>query len=156
MQNGDASDNKELEGGPGESVARTLIDSLTTSMRIAGYSSVADEPRSAGGHALGPSPYDLLAAALASCTSMTLSMYATRKALPLASATVRVRHRRMHAKDCEDCMSGDARIDEFQREIALEGELDDAQRQRLLEIADKCPVHRTLQGEIKVRTRLAT
>ena len=85
---------------------------------------------------------------------MTIKMYATHKGLDIRSVTVTVRHAKIHAKDCEDCESAKGRIDEFEREISFEGNLDEAQRERLLYIADRCPVHRTLHGEIKVRTRL--
>jgi putative redox protein len=85
---------------------------------------------------------------------MTLRMYANHKKLDLASATVRVEHDKVHAEDCEDCESGSGKIDEFRRTISLEGDLTDAQRSRMLEIADRCPVHRTLHGEIKVRSTL--
>ena len=86
---------------------------------------------------------------------MTLRMYANHKKLALDSATVHVEHDRIHAKDCEDCESGDGKIDEFRRTVSLEGDLTGAQRSRMIEIADRCPVHRTLHGEIKVRTKLA-
>lgn len=132
----------------------TLIGGFRTELIAAGHALVADEPLSVGGTNEGPSPYDLLAAALASCTSMTLKMYATRKELALRSITVNVRHGKIHAKDCSDCESTAGRIDEFQRELSFDGDLTDAQVKRLLEIADMCPVHRTLLGEIKIRTRL--
>ena len=135
--------------------ATTLIDGFRTTIDAAGHALIADEPTAVGGTDEGPSPYELLSAALASCTSMTLKMYASHKGIDLRSVTVTVRHSRIHAKDCEDCESATGRIDEFEREIALEGDLDEAQTGRLLEIADRCPVHRTLHGEIKVRTRLA-
>jgi putative redox protein len=86
---------------------------------------------------------------------MTVRMYAERKKLPLARVAVRLRHDRVHAKDCADCETREGRVDEIRRELILEGELDEAARARLLEIADKCPVHRTLTGEIKIRTQLA-
>jgi putative redox protein len=86
---------------------------------------------------------------------MTLKMYASHKKLELESATVRVRHGKVHARDCEDCESKEGRIDQFERELTLQGKLTDEQRQRLVEIADRCPVHRTLHGEVKVRTALA-
>ncbi len=138
----------------GEVVARTYTDGFKTDVRAGRHTLVADEPRSVGGTNAGPSPYDLLSAALATCTSMTLHMYAAHKKVDLESVTVRVKHDKIHAQDCEDCESDTGRIDEFQRSIALQGSLSDAQRKRMLEIADRCPVHRTLEGEIKVRSKL--
>jgi len=114
----------------------------------------ADEPEGVGGDDTGPGPYDLVLAGLGACTSMTLRMYAERKGLPLESVLVRLRHDKVHAKDCADCETRDGKIDEITRELTVTGDLDDEQRQRLLEIADKCPVHRTLTSEIKIRTRL--
>lgn len=143
-----------LQASPGEVVARTPASGFRTAVRAGRHTLTTDEPSSAGGSDLGPTPYDLLSAALATCTSMTLQMYARHKALPLQSATVRVVHDRVHAEDCEDCESGTGRIDVFRRAIALEGQLSDAERSRMLEIADRCPVHRTLHGAIKVRSEL--
>jgi putative redox protein len=113
---------------------------------------LADEPLAAGGGDSGPNPYDLLLAALGACTAMTLRLYAERKALPLDRVTVRLRHGRIHAADCETCETREGMIDRIERAIALEGALDAAQRARLLEIADKCPVHRTLTSEVDIRT----
>ena len=138
----------------GEVVARTYTDGFKTDVRAGRHTLVADEPRSVGGTNAGPSPYDLLSASLATCTSMTLHMYAAHKKLDLESVTVRVKHGKIHAQDCKDCESDSGRIDEFQRSISLQGGLSEAQRQRVLEIADRCPVHRTLEGEIKVRSKL--
>ena len=138
----------------GEVVARTYTDGFKTDVRAGRHTLVADEPRSVGGTNAGPSPYDLLSASLATCTSMTLHMYAAHKKLDLESVTVRVKHGKIHAVDCEDCESDSGRIDEFQRSISLQGALSEQQRQRILEIADRCPVHRTLDGEIKVRSKL--
>ena len=114
----------------------------------------ADEPADVGGTDLGPGPYEFMGAALAACTSMTIRMYARRKNLPLTHVSVDVSHDRIYAADCEDCESKSGKVDEFRRRIRLEGDLSEAQRSKLLEIADKCPVHRTLENEIKVRTEL--
>jgi len=143
-----------LRAADGEVVARTEVDGFKTEVRMGHHQLVADEPLSVGGGDQGPTPYDLLSAALATCTSMTLRMYANHKQLDLESATVRVEHDKIHAQDCEDCESGSGKIDEFRRSISLEGDLTDAQRNRMLEIADRCPVHRTLHSEVKVRSTL--
>jgi len=135
-------------------VARTKIDGFRTEVAAGNHGFLADEPLSVGGTDTGPTPYDLLSAALATCTSITLRMYANLKKIKLRSAMVAVRHGRVHAEDCSDCDSTEGRIDEFQRVLTLDGDLTDDQRQRMLEIADRCPVHKTLHGEIKVRTRL--
>jgi len=111
----------------------------------------ADEPLKYGGTDLGPSPYDLLLMSLGACTSMTLRMYANLKKLPLDDIEVRLLHERVHAEDCVDC---DHRIERITRRISLHGELDAAQRQRLLEIADRCPVHRTLENDPQILTEL--
>ena len=150
-----AADAASPDTGDFETAARTRSGGFRTELIAGGHALVADEPTSAGGTGAGPSPYDLLAAALASCTSMTLRMYAAHKKIDLASATVRVRHDRIHARDCEDCESSEGHIDRFERQIVLAGALTDEQRQRMLEIADRCPVHRTLHAEVKVRSALA-
>jgi uncharacterized OsmC-like protein/pimeloyl-ACP methyl ester carboxylesterase len=140
--------------GPGVT-ARTGRRGFLTPLESGTHALLADEPEAAGGSGLGPSPYDLLSAALASCTSMTLQMYARHKGLALDQARVTVTHAKVHASDCAGCETKTGRIDRFEREIELAGELDEAQRVRLLEIADRCPVHRTLDGEVQVVSRLA-
>jgi len=111
----------------------------------------ADEPLRYGGSDLGPTPYDLLLMSLGACTSMTLRMYANRKKLPLEDVEVRLLHERVHAEDCVDC---EQKIERITRRITLRGDLDAAQRQRLLEIADRCPVHRTLESDPRIVTEL--
>lgn len=115
---------------------------------------VADEPVAAGGNDRGPGPYDLLLMALGACTTMTLRLYADRKRWPLKRVSVRLRHAKIHAEDCADCETKQGMLDRIERVIALEGGLDPAQRQRLLEIANMCPVHRTLTSEIEIETSL--
>jgi uncharacterized OsmC-like protein/pimeloyl-ACP methyl ester carboxylesterase len=136
-----------------EVVARTETG-FQTRIDAGGHALLADEPAAVGGSNLGPSPYGLLSAALAACTTMTLRMYADRKKLPLAAVTVRVRHNKIHAEDCADCETATGRLDQFERTVEFEGHLDADQRKRMLEIADRCPVHRTLHGEVRVTTRL--
>jgi putative redox protein len=114
----------------------------------------ADEPVEVGGTDTGPSPYELLLAGLGACTSMTLRMYADRKGLPLEGVRVRLRHGKIHAVDCIECETKQGKIDHIERVVEVLGPLTDEQRARLLEIADKCPVHRTLESEIRVTTRL--
>jgi len=116
---------------------------------------LADEPVSAGGNGSGPNPYDYLLAGLGACTSMTIRLYADHKKLPLRHVSVRLKHDKIHAADCENCETKEGKIDRIDREVTLEGDLTAEQRARLMQIADKCPVHRTLHSEIDIRTREA-
>ena len=113
-----------------------------------------DEPLASGGMDTGPSPYDYLLAALGSCASMTVAGYARRKQWPLKEVRVRLRHSRNHADDCENCETEPARVDRIEVEIVLAGPLTDEQRVRLLEIANACPVHRTLTSTVKIESWL--
>jgi putative redox protein len=113
---------------------------------------LADEPVKVGGLDSGPGPYDLLLAGLGACTSMTLRLYADNKKLPLKRVSVRLTHNKIHAEDCLNCETREGMVDRIDRNITIEGPLDAGQRKRLLEIADKCPVHRTLESEIEIRT----
>ena len=117
---------------------------------------IADEPKALGGDDTGPTPYGLLLAALGACTTMTLRLYVERKGLALRRASIRLRHARIHAEDCTDCETRIGKIDDIESEPTLEGDLDDTARERLLEIADRCPVHRTLHAEVRVRTPLVS
>jgi uncharacterized OsmC-like protein/alpha/beta superfamily hydrolase len=115
---------------------------------------LADEPIPAGGSDTGPSPYDYLVAALGACTSMTIRMYADRKKWPVEEVVVRLKHSKIHAEDCRDCDTKEGKLDRIELEIEPSGPLTDEQREKLLEIAGKCPVHRTLKSEIDIKSKL--
>ena len=147
---------RDAEGDHGEvMVAETGDGSFQQLITIGTHRLLADEPVGLGGTDTGPSPYDLLLAGLGACTAMTLRMYAGRRGLPLDQVRVALRHDKIHAADCQTCETTQGQIDRIERVITLTGDLDDAQRTRLLEIADKCPVHRTLTAEISIQSRLA-
>ena len=135
-------------------VMETLEGRFTQDITAGAYHLRADEPATAGGNDSGFTPYDLLLASLGACTSMTLRMYAEQKKWPLERVTVQLRHNKIHAKDCAECETREGKIDRIEREIRLTGNLDAAQRARLMEIADKCPIHRTLHSEVLIKTRM--
>jgi putative redox protein len=137
-------------------VTETREGKFQQSVTLGPHHLIGDEPVAAGGLDTGPSPYDLLLASLGTCTAMTLRLYADQKALPLTRVSVRLTHAKIYAADCESCETKEGKIDRIERTITLEGTLDAAQRARLLEIADKCPVHRTLTSEVDIRTALAS
>jgi len=136
-------------------VGETRNGKFEQSVGVGKHRYLADEPVSVGGNGSGPSPYEYLLAGLGACTSMTIRLYADLKKIPLARVSVLLRHDKIHATDCENCETKEGKIDRIDREIRLEGELSAEQRGKLLEIADKCPVHRTLHSEIDIKTRAA-
>jgi putative redox protein len=137
-----------------EVVVRGSAAGFTQEITAGSHRLFSDEPKDLGGENAGPSPYDLVSAALGACTSMTLGMYARRKQWPLASVIVHLRHSKIHAIDCADCDTKEGMLDRIDREIELIGDLTEEQRIKLLEIADKCPVHRTLTRGMHIDTRL--
>jgi len=136
--------------------ARTEQGSFHTEIRSGRHGLIADEPHAVGGNDAGPSPYDLLLSALGACTTMTLHMYAAHKKWPLETAKVHLSHEKIHATDCESCETKTGRVDHIEREVELVGPLSTAQRDRLLEIANRCPVHRTLHSETVIKTSLCS
>jgi uncharacterized OsmC-like protein/alpha/beta superfamily hydrolase len=125
-------------------------------VRAGRHNLVADEPVAVGGNDAGPGPYDYLLAALGACTSMTMRLYAERKGINADRFSVRLSHRRIYAEDCADCDTKEGNVGEITREITIEGDVSEAARARLMEIADRCPVHQTLTHEIKIRSRLVS
>jgi uncharacterized OsmC-like protein/fermentation-respiration switch protein FrsA (DUF1100 family) len=145
---------------PGEAprnvvVRETRKSKFQQTVSVGPHRMLADEPIAAGGEDTGPGPYDFVLAGLGACTSMTMRMYADRKSLPLERVTVTLKHSRIHAQDCAECETRDGMLDQIDRTIAMEGALDAEQRSKLMEIADKCPVHRTLTSEIHIVTHAA-
>ena len=143
----------ETTPAEGEVVTKTG-DGFRTEITAGRHRLVGDEPEAVGGTDAGPSPYDLLLSALGTCTGMTLRMYADEKDWPLEEASVRLTHEKVHAEDCEHCETDNGTVERIERDIELTGDLSDEQRERLLEIANKCPVHRTLHSEIEVSSSL--
>ena len=134
-------------------VAETREGQLSQWLLDGRHQFMADEPKEAGGDDAGPGPYELLLMSLGACTAMTLRLYAARKEWPLDRVVVRLRHGRVHAEDCVECAEKPTMLDHIERVIELQGILDEEQRTRLMAIADKCPVHRTLTSKIVITTR---
>jgi len=148
-------DNANALPPPGEVIVEDSgTGAFSETVRSGRHVLAADEPAANGGDDTGPDPYGYLLAALGACTAMTLRMYARQKKWPLQKVRVRLRHDKIHAADCATCETKDGKVDRIERSLELDGPLDDSQRQRLLEIADRCPVHRTLMSEILISTRL--
>lgn len=134
-------------------VQETRKSKFNQAIAVGPHHLVADEPLAAGGADAGPGPYDFLLAGLGACTSMTMRLYADRKSLPLDRVTVTLKHSKIYAKDCAECETREGMLDQIERDIAVDGALDAEQRKKLMEIADKCPVHRTLSSEIRIVTK---
>lgn len=136
-------------------VQETRTGKFQQTVTVGPHRMLADEPIAAGGEDSGPGPYDFLLAGLGACTSMTMRLYADRKTLPMERVTVTLKHGKIHAKDCEECETREGMLDQIERVITIEGALDAEARKRLMEIADMCPVHRTLTSEIRIVTKAA-
>ena len=136
-------------------VRETRNSKFQQTVSIGPHHMLADEPVAAGGEDSGPGPYDFVLAGLGACTSMTMRLYADRKSLPLERVTVTLKHSKIHAEDCAECETKAGMLDQIERVIAMEGNLDTEQRKKLMEIADKCPVHRTLTSEVRIVTQAA-
>lgn len=139
-----------IMGQSDEIVVRTTAAGFRTEINVGGHTLIADEPTSLGGTGDGPTPYDYLAAALGACTSMTIWLYANRRGWALKEITVRLRHSRVHERDCEDCETDEVGIDRLERDVELSGHLTPEQRLGLLRLADRCPVAQTLARGIRV------
>ncbi len=129
-------------------------ENYKTVLNAGNHEIIADEPERAGGKDLGPDPYDLLLMSLGTCTVITLRMYAERKQWPVDDIYMELRHFRDHARDCDECEDPKAKIDKIEKEVIVEGDLSDEQMDRLLEISNKCPVYRTLQGDIEIHSTI--
>ncbi|MFN2508919.1 MAG: OsmC family protein [Chthoniobacterales bacterium] len=149
-----AADHNGAAGPPADVTVRGSAAGFAQELQIGRHRLLADEPKSYGGTETGPTPYDLLLAALGSCTAMTVGSYARRKGWPLEQVSVSLWHSKIHATDCEECETKEGKIDRIAAELHLTGQLTDEQRARLLEIAGRCPVHRTLKAEIDIKTQL--
>ena len=141
------------KSGIGSVVVRGSAAGFAQEIVAGPHRMVADEPVSVGGTDTGPTPYDFLLAALGACTSITVGMYARRRGWPLEEVTVNLRRAKLHASDCAECETREGMLDRIERDIHFAGSLTNEQRSKLLEIANKCPVHRTLTSEIVINTR---
>jgi putative redox protein len=146
---------RDHQAGPRDVIVRGGPVGFVQEIVVGPHRLAADEPIAAGGTDAGLNPYDFLLAGLGSCTSMTVALYARRKQWPLEAVTVRLRHGKIHAADCGDCETREGMIDRIELALELTGPLTEEQRSRLLEIAGRCPVHRTLTSEIDIRTHLS-
>jgi putative redox protein len=135
---------------PSVVVVHASAGGLRTEIEVRGHRSIADEPSNAGGTDEGPTPYELLSAALGACVAMTIRLYADRKGWPVEGVTVRLRHSKVWEKDCQDCDEAPVGVDRIERKIELQGPLTDEQRTRILAIADRCPVKQTLERGIRI------
>jgi len=138
---------------PGHVIVHGTAAGFAQEVKVGSHELFADEPVSYGGTDTGPTPYDLLLAALGTCTSMTIGLYARKRQWPLENIIVSLRHSKIHAADCDNCETKEGKVDRIERDIHLTGSLTDEQRVKLIEIADKCPVHQTLTSEINIKTR---
>ena len=141
------------QAAPGHVIVHGTAAGFAQEVKVGSHELFADEPVSYGGTDTGPTPYDLLLAALGTCTSMTIGLYARKRQWPLENITVSLRHSKIHAADCDNCETKEGKVDRIERDIHLTGSLTDEQRVKLIEIADKCPVHQTLTSEINIKTR---
>lgn len=148
-----AGDAKEMKARPADVIVRGHAGGFLQKITSGAHDFEADEPASVGGTDTAPTPYDYLLAALGACTSMTVGLYARRKKWPLQEVTVGLWHSRIHAKDCADCETEEGMLDRIEMDVELTGPLMPEQRAKLIEIASKCPVHRTLTSEINVKVR---
>jgi|SRR6185437_1221756 len=143
-----------MEKGLFSVVTKTSTTGFKTKITTGKHKFYADEPKEVGGSDAGPSPYEILISALGACTGMTLSMYARRKSIPLKSITVYLRHDKVYAEDCAEADKPTSKIDDIHLEIELAGKLTNEQRKKLLDIANKCPVHKTLANGVNLKTKL--
>ena len=147
-------ENEELSTEHNVVASLDASDGFTTALKVGSHFMTADEPLSFGGNDYGPSPYELVSAALSACTVMTIQMYAKRKGWSLDNVQAHTSYSKSHAKDCENCETDNSKLDTFVREITISGNLDEKQKSRIMQIADKCPIHKTLNSTVQIITKL--